>query len=60
MQESFNKYMEGLPDLDSLNMDTTCRRKFVSCPVLFEIWFFGEMSSWHHSGPYALQNKFSG
>lgn len=47
-------YTGRLPDLDSLNTDITCLRKFVSCPVLFEIWFFGEMSSWHHSGPYGL------
>lgn len=46
----------GLPDLDSLKTNTTCRRKFVSCPVLFKVWFFGEMSSWHHSGPYVLQS----
>lgn len=48
-----------LPDLDSLKTDTTCRRKFVSCPVLFEVWFFGEMSSWHHSGPYVLLKSAS-
>lgn len=45
----------ALPDLDSLKTNTTCRRKFVSCPVLFKVWFFGVMSSWHHSGPYVLQ-----
>lgn len=45
------------PDLDSLNTEMTYRKKLVSCKVLLETWFFGEMSSWHHSGPYALINK---
>lgn len=45
------------PDLDSLNTEMTYRRKLVSCTVLLETWFLGEMSSWHHSGPYALINQ---
>lgn len=27
---------EEVPDLESLNTDKTCRRKFVSCSALFE------------------------
>lgn len=51
----------AVPDLESLKTDTTCRRKFVSCSALFEFWFLGVMSSWHQSGPNALQrNTHSG
>ena len=44
------------PDLESLNTEMTWRRKLVSCSVLLEFWFLGEMSSWHHRGPKALEN----
>lgn len=45
----------NIPELDGLNIDTTCFKKTVNCSALVILGFLAETSSWFQSGPLFLK-----